>query len=252
MKIVKFTAVFTLYLAGTSALAMTCSSSIETVNNWGDVSRLCDNFVEDSEHSVFFVDIDGVIINSFYRLVDEKIPEIIQLLREKPNCDVVALTSRVDTFADKTRENTSKVGVQFSNDFFKKDGIILSNECLFEAEWSCVRKRSAYKIDQAGGIVYTSVDKENFPSDISLDEFSFFGYEYGYWFDISNSPKGVVMKHMIDNCLIERPDRIVFVDDNKGNVESVFSSCCELNIPVLSIYFCTKEQQTIDETIYAE
>ncbi|MDR2781621.1 MAG: DUF2608 domain-containing protein [Holosporaceae bacterium] len=239
MKAMKFVCAFSLCLAEMSASAM---CSIKTADSWSEVRSLsraftvkCNGFGFPSENSAVFLDIDYTLVdrrNSPSRLMDQEIPRIVEDFKKVLKCKVVALTARSSYIPNRiaTEIEMANFGIQLSSDFLKDDGFAFSEKLTQLKE-----KRIAYTVCRTSGIIYTSLEKKDFPVESKLGDFSF--YPTCPHTDMSYSTKGDVLWHMIETCCIDRPNRVIFVDDYKPNVKSVFWACANLGIPVLAIHF---------------
>ncbi|MDR2781619.1 MAG: DUF2608 domain-containing protein [Holosporaceae bacterium] len=259
MKIVKFMAAFALCVAEMYALDTHESDpcSIETVKSWDEVKDLGQRFI--TGKTVVFVDIDDTIIDKSGKLIDRKIPEILDEFKSQ-DCDVFALTSRdgaiyyetprirncdisaIDQQIAESRKFFSGFCVKFSSGILESSGVKFSEKCMFTLQGHG-EKRIAYIMDQSRGIIHTSVNGKVI-SDIcnlrdkstgnffvqSKNEFLIQGASF-------YSPKGTVVKHMIQQGFIGCPDRVIFVDNCLKVVEFFYSACREDGIQVLAMHF---------------
>jgi hypothetical protein len=215
-------------------------------NNWPDITGILEGFLfsreAGPEGALVVFDYDANLCKDGY-LLHETIPQTIRMLRDSGISVILetAIIPAADTHAHRIEE-MNRLGLEFSSQQFGADGVAISRiHPHSNGGWPAKQYMAVYELDNANGIIYASCSKAVVQdklsgtakttdgSFVSLISSPLLCDEYG-----SYAPKGDIVAALIRDKLLNRPTRVVFVDDQAGEIAS-FNALRELGIPVLCI-----------------
>ncbi|MDR2107566.1 MAG: DUF2608 domain-containing protein [Holosporaceae bacterium] len=227
-----------------------------TSNNWEEISAAIREFTFDGTSeapmagSLIILDYDdNLVLQHRLLLLDPELPNRIKNFIEA-GAKVFVLTSKPNSARDILPPEAEEFGLSFSKDVFASGvrGVRLAEVTESDESDGREPQLTAYDIDELTGVVYTcclenSITTET-DADVCYDLFYSSMLMDMLHQRLSCSTKGDVLSSILGKGeLRSRPAKIVFVDDDRDNIDSVMQAMMrfnadpanEIKIPLLCI-----------------